>query len=289
MLCNRNDDNLYGSYSGGKYKSVIIAVSHDNGADHSRRNTPGGLVRIFYRIISSGEGNVEGLCEAVPEIVGGSALESNAVMHHRLDSISLFCACKLLFFGLLSGDSGDSKAIEIKLLVYAEHTSCLFPCLFLGLMHCMSLLPEELGGAEERTGRLFPTYHVYPLIIKLGKVSVGVDYILEVVAEKCLGSGANHQSFRKSILTADCNHSALGSEARYVILFLLEKALGDKHRHIDIFVSECLESGVKLLLYIFPDSVAVGADDHASLYARIVNQLCLLYYVGIPLSKINVH
>ena len=43
------------------------------------------------------------------------------------------------------------------------------------------------------------------------------------------------------------------------------------------------------MLYIFPDSIPIGLDDHAALYCGVINQLCFLYDVGIPLCKIFLH
>jgi len=74
-----------------------------------------------------------------------------------------------------------------------------------------------------------------------------------------------------------------------VIGFLLQKRLGNEHRHIYVLVTELLELGVKDALDIFPNCVSVGADDHTSLNTRIVNQLRLLNDVGIPLGKICFH
>ena len=128
-----------------------------------------------------------------------------------------------------------------------------------------------------------------PLIVELGQVAVRLNYILKVIAEQSLRGRTDDKTLAELIVTADGNDSALGSKALNVILLLLKQALGNKHRHIYVLVTKLLEAAVKLSLYILPDSVAVGADDHASLNARIIDQLCFFYNVGIPLSKIHVH
>ena len=156
-------------------------------------------------------------------------------------------------------------------------------------MHGVSLLPQELRGAEEGAGGLFPSYDVTPLIIKLRKVAVGMNNTLIVLAEKCLRGRTNYKSLGKSVLPAYGYDRALGRKSRNVILFLLKQGFGNKHWHINVLVSELFKSRVKIVLNILPNSVSVRTDHHTALYARIVYQLRLFYYVRIPLRKINVH
>ena len=53
-------------------------------------------------------------------------------------------------------------------------------------MDCMSFLPQELSGTQERSGLLLPTYHGTPLIVYLRQVSVGMDVILIEITEQGL-------------------------------------------------------------------------------------------------------
>ena len=43
-----------------------------------------------------------------------------------------------------------------------------------------------------------------------------------------------------------------------------------------------LEHAVERLLHLFPDRVAIGPDDHAAFYRRIVGQFGSGNHVGIP-------
>jgi hypothetical protein len=131
----------------------------------------------------------------------------------------------------------------------------------------MTLLPQELRGTKEGTGSLLPSYYVTPLIIELGKITVGMNYIFIMLAEKSLGRGTNRKTLGKSVLTAKGYPSALGSKALNVVLLFLKKAFGDKHRHIYIFYACFFKATVKVFLDIFPDAVAVGTDNHTALNA----------------------
>ena len=110
-----------------------------------------------------------------------------------------------------------------------------------------------------------------------------------MLAEKCLGSGANAKSVLQLLVAAHCYPCNLGSKALNVVFLLLEQALGNEHRHANIFMTCCLEHTVKDMLDIFPDSICVGADHHAALYACVFYQLSLFAYIGVPLCEILVH
>ena len=74
-----------------------------------------------------------------------------------------------------------------------------------------------------------------------------------------------------------------------MVLLLVEKALRDEHRHVDVLVSGLLEVAVEKALDVFPDRVAVRADDHTALDARIADQFGFFTDVRIPLGKIDIH
>ena len=156
-------------------------------------------------------------------------------------------------------------------------------------MHRVSFLPQEFGRTEERSCRLFPTNDVTPLIVELGKVSVGMNYVFIMLTEKRLRGRTNYKTLTQMILTAYRNDSTLGSKSLNVILLSLKKALGYEHRHIYVLMSKSLESCIEIVLDILPYCISVRTDYHTSLYARIISKLCFLYNVGIPLSKVNVH
>ena len=158
-----------------------------------------------------------------------------------------------------------------------------------GSVHSVTLLPEEFSGAKEGTCGLFPSYYGAPLVINLGEVSIGFDNVCIMLTEESFGGRSDAKTLGESFLASHCNPSNLRSKALYVILFLFEERFGNKHRHINIFNACFLESCVENLLYILPDSVAVGANDHTTLYAGIINKVGFLNDVGIPFSKILIH
>ena len=110
-----------------------------------------------------------------------------------------------------------------------------------------------------------------------------------MLTEECLGSRTDTKSVLQLLISAVSYPCDFGSEALNMVLFLLEKAFGDEHRHTNILVACSLEHTVKDSLDILPDSIAVGTDDHTALDACILYQLCLFADIGIPLSEVLVH
>ena len=209
-------------------------------------------------------------------------------MHHRLYRIGGLGARELFLLGFSADNRGNSHCFLIEIVVNIEHFKGFFLSLLGGGVHSVTLLPEELGGAQERTGSFFPSYNAAPLIVELGQVAVCIDDLFIVLAEKCFGCRANGKTLGELFLTADSYPSALGSKALDVVFFLLQKAFGNKHGHVNVLMACFLKASVQVGLNKLPDSVAVGADHHAALYARIVYKLGLFYYVGVPFCEINV-
>ena len=94
-------------------------------------------------------------------------------MHQCFDCISILCSCEFLALCLTSGNYRDCKNILCKVSVDSPHLFCTLFCFFVCCMDCMSFLPQELSGTQERSGLLLPTYHGTPLIVYLRQVSVG--------------------------------------------------------------------------------------------------------------------
>ena len=74
-----------------------------------------------------------------------------------------------------------------------------------------------------------------------------------------------------------------------MILFLLEKTLRNKHRHVYIFHANLFKSSVQFLLDILPDRITGRFDDHTALYAGIVDEFRFLHHIGIPLGEVHIH
>ena len=110
-----------------------------------------------------------------------------------------------------------------------------------------------------------------------------------MLAEQGLRRGANGQALGQTVLSAKGDPRTLGRKALHVILLLGQKALGNKHRHIYVLMTQRLKASVQILLNVFPNRIAVGAKDHTTLNAGVVHQLCFFHHVGIPLCKIGIH
>ena len=241
-------------------------------------------------VISACELDTESLGKTVAEIVGSTCLKCLTIVHKCLDSIGSLSACELITVGLSALNYGHSQILLTEVSIAVEHTLCLFDSLLgRSFMDSMTLLPQEFSGTKERTGSLFPSYNAYPLVIQLGQVAVAVYDISIVLAEQSLGSRSYAESVLKLLASAVSYPCNFGSKALNVILFLLEKALGDKHRHTNILVTQCLETGIEYLLYVLPDSVAIGSYYHTALYACIRYEFCFSADIGIPLCEILIH
>ena len=110
-----------------------------------------------------------------------------------------------------------------------------------------------------------------------------------VLAEQRLAGGADAQPLGQLLAAADGDPRALGREALNVVFFLLKQALGDEQRHGDVLVSRGLELPVQLGLDVFPNRIAVVAQDEKALYPGVVDQLGLEAHVGEPLGKVLLH
>ena len=96
--------------------------------------------------------------------MGGAGLDRLAVLNHGLDAVGAHRAGEALALGLLATDHGDRQPFTGEALVHPEHPLGLLDRFLLGLVGCVSLLPEELGRAEEKSGAHLPADHVRPLI-----------------------------------------------------------------------------------------------------------------------------
>ncbi|MNP86225.1 hypothetical protein D3C76_1863300 [compost metagenome] len=67
-----------------------------------------------------------------------------------------------------------------------------------------------------------------------------------------------------------------------MILFLLEKALRNKHREIGVTVTCSLQAAVHFLLDVLPDFVALRFEYDTAADRRIIHQVCFFDYINIP-------
>src|ERR1700757_1213026 len=82
----RNDDHLVRGESWWQDQPLVVAVGHDDPADHPGGHPPGcGVAQLeLSRLVRVPD--AEGLGEVGAHVVGGSGLERLAVAHHALDA-----------------------------------------------------------------------------------------------------------------------------------------------------------------------------------------------------------
>ena len=289
MLCNRQNHNLYGRYLGRQNQAVVVAVGHDDTADQTGGNAPGGFVGIGALVVLVGEFNAECLGKAVAEIVGGAGLQCLTVMHHALDGIGRFRAIELLLVGLLTPGDRHCQHILAEVRIDIEHG--LGECLgLLGSgMDGVTLLPQEFPVAQEGAGGFLPAQHAAPLVVLHGQISVRLQHICKVFTEERFGSGTNCHLLFQLITAAHGDPCTLGCEACHVILFLLQQGFGNQQGHIDVFNALLLEFPVHDMLNILPDGIAIGSVNKHALDAGVVDQLRLLAHIGEPLGEVDLH
>ena len=164
----------------------------------------------------------------------------------------------------------------------------------------MSLLPEEFGGTEERPGAHFPPYHVAPLIAEDGQVPPGLDPVLIDAPDDGfggrthdelffqLGIGIHHHALPVGVVHKAVvrHHGALLGESGHVLCFFAEEGFRNEEGEICVLYSGFLKGFVQDGLHLFPDGIAVRLDHHAAADGGLFGQICLDYYVVIPLGII---
>ena len=220
-------------------------------------------MRIAYLVISVGICYIKCFCKSVTEIVRSTTLKSYTVVHHRLNGIGFERTRKFFLFGLSTGNRRNCKSFTIEILIALEHTESFLSCSLLIFMHSMSLLPQKLRRTEEWTSCFLPSYNVTPLIVKLRKITIRMNYILVMLTEKCFRGRTNSQTLGKSVLTAKCYPCTFRRKAFNVILFSLQKTFGNKHRHIQKripFGSDSISVRMVAPVVVKPEAVSKRAS-----------------------------
>ena len=110
-----------------------------------------------------------------------------------------------------------------------------------------------------------------------------------MVAEHGLGGGAEGQALFQLLTAAHGDPGNFRSKAIDKLPFLLQKALRDQNGHRNIDMAGFLKLGVHDILHVFPDGIAIGAQNGKTLDRGILDELCLAADIGIPLGKIGFH
>ena len=147
VLRDRDDHHLRGRDVRRQDQAGIIAVHHDDGADDTGGQAPGGLVDVLELVILIGELDAEGPGKAVAEIVAGAGLQRLAVMHHGLDGVGGLGAGKLLLIGLAALDQRDGQILFHEIRVDVEHLNGPLLSLLRSGVGRVAFLPQEFGVA----------------------------------------------------------------------------------------------------------------------------------------------
>ncbi len=274
---------------GGRTRTFVIAVGHDDRADNTGGNAPGGLIHILKRVVLIGILHAEGAREAVTEVMRSAGLKRLAVVHHGLDSVGVLRTGEALLRGLFALDDRDGQPFLEELRIDVQHAQGLLHCLLGGCVDGMTLLPPELTGTQERTGGLFPADDRAPLVVQLGQVTPRTDDLRVMLAEQGLGGRADTQTLLELVIAAVRYPRTLRRKALYVVGLLLEQAFRDEDRHRNVLVAGLLEHGVERVLNVLPQRLRVRAHDDAALDGRVVRHLRLFYDICVPLREIYVH
>ncbi len=155
-------------------------------------------------------------------------------------------------------------------------------------MNGVAFLPEELRGAQERTGGLFPAHDGAPLIVLHGQITPGLHPLGEHGAEDGFRGRAHSQALLQLFGTALGHPGHFRRKPFHMLGFLEQKAFGDQHREIHILMPGFLKALVHLFADALPDGIAVGAENHAATDRCVVAKTGLGDHVGVPLREVFV-
>jgi hypothetical protein len=157
----RHDHDLMRRDARWEPQPLVIPMRHHDAADEPRRRAPRGGVRVLLTAVAAGVADAERAGEALAEVVRRRRLERLSVAHQRFERVGVYRAGEPLALALASAQHGDREDVLDRVGVdVVQDRQCLRDRLFLGLMRCVSLLPEELGRPEEEARPQLPAHDV---------------------------------------------------------------------------------------------------------------------------------
>ena len=146
----------------------------------------------------------------------------------------------------------------------------------------MTLLPKELRGSEEQTSSHFPSNDVAPLIDEQRQIAIGLNPIPIGIPDDRFRRRTDDKRLFEFGSAGVSNDSHFRGKSFDVFGFFLQEAFRYEHREICVHMAGFLEHPIQRLLHLFPDGIAVGADDHATLNWRVIREFCCGNHIGIP-------
>jgi len=293
------DDDLRGRELGRKDEAVVVAMGHDDATDKTRGDAPRGGPGEFLLAGLVEEFNARSLGEILAEEVGSAGLQCLAILHHGFDAISIDGARETFAGGFFALDDGHGKMVLGEVGIDAEHLAGFFHRFGLGGVGGVTLLPEELGGAEEKTRAHFPADDVSPLVDENRQVAIALNPLGIHFADDRFGSGVDNEGLVERRRGAELavgagfeagvgDYGAFLGKALDVGGFLFQKAHRDEEREVGVDVAGVLEALVEGALHVFPERVAPGLDDHATADGAVLGEVGGLDDLLVPL-RIIIH
>ena len=216
----------------------------------------------------------------------GRTLKGFTILHHRFHSVGRQSTRKLLSLRFLAGNYWNRQIVLLKASIHLQHLECLFLSFFIGFMGSVSLLPKELRSPEKKSGSLFPTHHVSPLVDQNRQISIAIDPLRIHVANHCFGSWTDDQWLFQFFTSPNGHHRTLWAESLNMLSFSVQELLRNQQREVGIYMSCFFEHSVQPRLHCFPDCKATRANDHASLDRSVISQLTCFDNIQIPLGVV---
>ncbi len=168
----RYHDDLGGGEPRREGYPFIVAVYHDQRTDKSSRNTPGGSVDEFTHIVPVQELYAKSLGEVLTKKMRGTCLERLAILHHRLDGVSVYRTRKAFTGSFLPCPDRHGHFALGEFSIDIQHPPGLLSCLHFVGVGGMAFLPQKFGRAQKGKSSLFPTKDIGPLIEQQRQVAV---------------------------------------------------------------------------------------------------------------------
>ena len=158
-------DDLGRGEAGRHPQAGVVAVAHDQAADHPRRHAP--RRRPAQLLLPAGVQvlDLEGPGEVLAQLVAGAHLQGLAVAHHRLAGEGVDGAGEALPAGLAALEHGDREHLDHEVAVdLVQDLLRVGRRVLVRGVGGVALLPEELAGAQEQAGAQLPADDVVPRV-----------------------------------------------------------------------------------------------------------------------------
>jgi hypothetical protein len=204
-----------------------------------------------------------------------AGLQRAPVAHHRLDRVGPPGAGEPLACRLLARDHRHGGHIPGHLLVEVEREQGLPHGISLIHVRGVTLLPQELGGAQEHPRPHLPADHVRPLVEQQRQIPVRADPLGHHLADDRLRGRPDDQRLLELLAAGVGDDRQLRRETLDVLGLALQVARRDQQREVGVEVTGLLDAPVDVGLQQLPHPVSVGADYHCAPDRAAVDQLAL--------------